>query len=46
MDIKIRKASPLQIKTSCMVIAVCEKSFSTPLLKELDQKLGGLVRRS
>ena len=46
MDIKIRKASPLQIKTSCMVIAVCEKSFSTPLLKELDQKLGGLVRKA
>ncbi|MEN8729346.1 MAG: leucyl aminopeptidase [Desulfuromonadales bacterium] len=46
MDIKIRKASPLAIKTSCMVIAVCEKSFSTPLLKELDQKLGGLVRKA
>ena len=46
MDIKIRKASPLKIKTSCMVIGVCEKSFSKPLLKELDQKLGGLVRKA
>ena len=46
MDIKIRKAPPLQIKTSCMVIGVCEKSFSNPLLKELDQKLGGLVRKA
>ena len=46
MDIKIRKASPLQIKTPCMVICACEKSFSTPLLKELDQKLGGLLRKA
>ena len=46
MDIKIRKTSPLQIKTSCMVIAVCEKSFSAPLLQELDQKLGGLLRKA
>jgi len=29
-----------------MVICACEKSFSTPLLKELDQKLGGLVRKA
>ena len=46
MNIKIRKASPLEIKTSCMVIGVCEKNFSTPLLKELDQKLGGLARKA
>ena len=46
MDIKIRKVSPLQIKTPCMVIGVCEKDFSTPLLKELDQKLGGLLRKA
>jgi len=46
MDIKIRKASPLQIKTSCMVVCACEKAFSKPLLKELDQKLGGLLRKA
>src|SRR5210317_1561939 len=46
MDIKIRKASPLQIKTSCMVICACEKDFSNPLFKELDQKLGGLLRKA
>ncbi len=46
MDIKIRKTSPLQIKTPCMVIGVCEKDFSKPLLKELDQKLGGLLRKA
>ena len=46
MDIRIRQTSPLQIKTSCMVIAACEKDFSKPLLKELDQKLGGLLRKA
>jgi len=46
MDIKIRKTSPLQMKTSCMVICACEKNFSNPLLKELDQKLGGLLRKA
>ncbi len=46
MDIKIRKASPLQIKTSCLVIAICEKDFSAPLMKELDQKLGGLLLKA
>ncbi len=46
MDIKIRKVAPLQIKTSCLVIGVCEKSFSDPLLEELDRKLGGLLHKA
>ena len=46
MDIKIRKVAPLQIKTPCLVIGVCEKTFSDPLLKELDQKLGGLLHKA
>jgi leucyl aminopeptidase len=46
MDIKIRKASPLEIKTSCMAIALSETDFSKPLLKELDQKLGGLLLKA
>ncbi len=46
MDIKIRKASPLEIKTACLVIGVYEKKLSEPLLKELDQKLGGLLRQA
>ena len=46
MDIKIRKSSPLQIKTSCMVIGLSEKDFTAPILKELDQKLGGLLLKA
>jgi leucyl aminopeptidase len=46
MDIKIRKAAPLQTKTACLVIGVYEKGLSDPLLKELDQKLGGLLHQS
>ncbi len=46
MEIKLRKASPLQVKTGCLTIGVYEKSFSTPLLKELDQKLGGLLGKA
>ncbi len=46
MEIKIRKASPLQVKTGCLTIGVYEKSFSTPLLKDLDEKLGGLLGKA
>ena len=46
MDIKIRKASPLETKTNCLVIGVYEKGFSAPFLKELDQKLGGLLNQA
>ena len=46
MEIKIRKASPLETKTACLVIGVYEKSFSEPLLKELDRKVGGLLRQA
>ena len=46
MDIKIRKISPLKVKTACLVIGLCEKSFSAPLIKELDQQLGGLLRKA
>ncbi len=46
MDIKIRKAAPLEIKTDCLVIGVYEKGFASPLLKELDQKLGGLLSQA
>ena len=46
MEIKIRKASPLDVKTACLVIGVYEKGLSEPLLKELDQKLGGLLRQA
>ena len=46
MDIKIRKVAPLQIKTPCLVIGVCEKTFSDSLLKELDQKLGGQLHKA
>ena len=46
MDIKIRKAAPLQTKTACLVIGVYEKGFSDPALKELDQKLGGLLHQA
>jgi leucyl aminopeptidase len=46
MEIKIRKASPLQTKTSCLVIGAFEKGLSDPLLKELDKQLGGLLRQA
>ena len=46
MDIKFRKSSPLQIKTSCLVIGLCEKGFTSALIKELDHKLGGLLLKA
>jgi leucyl aminopeptidase len=46
MDIKIRKAAPLKIKTACLVIGVCEKGLSEPTMKELDKALGGLPQRA
>lgn len=46
MEIRIRKAGPLQTKTACLVIGVHETGFSDPLLKELDVKLGGLLRQA
>jgi len=46
MDIKIRKSTPLQTKSSCLVLGVYEKTFSDPTLVELDQKLGGLLKQA
>jgi leucyl aminopeptidase len=46
MDIKIRTASPLQVKTPCLVVGIYEKSFSEPQQQELDQQLGGLLRQA
>jgi leucyl aminopeptidase len=46
MDIKIRKASPLQTKTACLVVGVYEKGFAEQLYKELDQQLGGLLHKA
>lgn len=46
MDIKIRKASPMKIRTGCLILGVFEKTLSTPLLKELDQQLDGLLRKA
>ena len=46
MDIKIRKKSPLTVKTDFLVIGVFEKKFNTAHLKELDQRLGGLLSRA
>ncbi|MDH3999016.1 MAG: leucyl aminopeptidase [Desulfuromonadales bacterium] len=46
MDIKIRTLAPLQQKTPCLVIGVCEKGFSAPLLKELDQALNGVIGKA
>ncbi len=46
MNIVIRKASPLQVSSACLVIGVYEKSFSEPLFQELDQCLGGLLHKA
>ncbi len=46
MDIRIRKASPLQVKTACLVIGIYEKGFSELIYRELDQLLGGLLHKA
>ena len=46
MEIKIIKTPPLRTKTACLVISVYEKGLSDPLLKELDQKLAGLLHQA
>jgi leucyl aminopeptidase len=46
MNIRIRKASPLQVKTACLVVGVHEKGFSEPLYKELDQQLAKLLHKA
>ena len=46
MNLKIQKISPLKAKTPCLVIGACEKSFSAPLMKELDQQLHGQLRQA
>ncbi len=46
MDINIRKSSPLQTKTACLVIGVYEKGLAEPLIKELDKQLGGLLSQA
>ena len=46
MEISVRKLSPLKSKTACLVIGIYEKGFSAPLVKELDQLLGGLLRKA
>ena len=46
MNIKLQAGSPLKQKTACLVLGACEKGFSDPLLKELDDQLGGLLRQA
>jgi len=46
MEIKVRKESPLQVKTDMLVIGVYDKKMTLPLLKELDEKLGGALRKA
>ncbi len=46
MNIKLQTGAPLKQKTACLVLGACEKGLSDPLLKELDGRLGGLVRQA
>lgn len=46
MNIKLQSGAPLKQKTACLVIGACEKGFADPLLKELDDQLGGLIRQA
>ncbi|MDW7644975.1 MAG: leucyl aminopeptidase [Desulfuromonadales bacterium] len=46
MNLHLKKGSPLQQKTACLVLGVFEGKFKTPLLKELDQALGGALGRA
>ena len=43
MNLHLKKGSPLQQKTACLVLGVFEGKFKTPLLKELDQALDGAL---
>jgi leucyl aminopeptidase len=46
MEIKISKAEPLKLRTSCLVLGAWEKGFNDPLLKQLDQQLQGQLRQA
>ncbi len=43
MEFIVKKAPPLQHKTACLVLGAFEGKLKTPLLKELDQALGGTL---
>jgi len=46
MQLTVKKALPIKVKTGCLVIAVSEGKFNTPLLKELDAALEGTIGRA
>lgn len=46
MQLTVKKTSASKIRTGCLVVAVHEGKFSTPLLKELDSALGGVIARA
>ncbi len=46
MDIKVKKANPLQQKVPCLVLGVFEGKLKTSLLKELDLALAGALGRA
>ncbi|ORJ62149.1 leucyl aminopeptidase [Geothermobacter hydrogeniphilus] len=46
MKLQVKKAAPLKQKTPCLILGVQEGRMTTPLLKELDSALGGILQRA
>ncbi|MBW2504873.1 MAG: leucyl aminopeptidase [Deltaproteobacteria bacterium] len=43
MEIKVRHAKPLTVKTDCLILGAYEKGLQGPLLKQLNQQLSGQI---
>ena len=43
MEIKVRHAKPLNVKTDCLIVGAYEKGLKGNLLKQLDQQLSGQI---
>jgi len=46
MEIKIVSGAPLEKKTPCLVLGVFEGKLKTPLLRDIDRQLGGVLSRA
>jgi len=46
MQLSVKKTQALKAKTGCLVLAVIEGKFKTPLIKELDSRLDGVITRA
>jgi len=46
MEVKICKNNPIYQKTDCLILGVFEKNLTDPVLRELDEQLDGILRKS